>query len=65
MLARWNQGQSAYRVRGLLLILAGLPMVIVPLLNNGNKALVTLGLMFVVLGLVMRRRAQSVPPNRR
>lgn len=45
------------RAQGFVWLVAALPMIAVPILNDGNKSVVAIGLMFLVLGMVALRRS--------
>jgi len=59
MLARWRRLPGWKRLRGALWLVAALPMIIVPIVNDGSKALVTLGIVFSILGLVDLSRGRG------
>jgi len=48
-------GLRSKRVRAVLWMLAGAPLIVIPLLRGGNIALVGVGVVFVMLGLAAIR----------
>jgi len=57
MIGRTSGVLRSKRARGVVWMVAALPMIAIPLLNDGNKAIVAIGLMYLVLGLAAFRRS--------
>jgi hypothetical protein len=56
MIGRASGILRSKRAQGFVWLVAALPMIAVPILNDGNRSIVAIGLMFLVFGMVSLRR---------
>ena len=59
MVGKSNSLMQSYKVRGTLWLVAALLMIVGPVLTDGNKGTIGVGLMFLVFGLVALSRGSN------
>jgi|GEM_PF-4228325 len=59
MVGKSNSLMQSNKVRGVLWLVAALLMIIGPVLSDGNKGMIGVGLMFLVFGLVALSRSPN------
>jgi hypothetical protein len=53
-----SRGIQSKRVQGILWLIAAIPMIAVPIVNDGNMLLLVIGLIFLIFGTVALRRSE-------
>lgn len=56
MIGKTNSIMQSKKVRGLLWLLAALPMILVPAFTDGGKGAIGIGMMFLIFGIVTLSR---------
>ena len=51
MIGKSAKAMQSNKVKGALWLVAALPMLLIPVLNDGNKGLIAIGIIFLIFGM--------------